>query len=302
MSSILNRHWKTLLVLILLFIPLIIAGTWSSLTNQITPQPSGQLTVMTYNIREGFGVDNRLDLNAILATIQAENPDILVLQEIDYGVIMSGSTDQARWLSQQLNMYLAPITFPDHIWGSDAILSKYPISHYESIVMQSPSEDDTLLRADVEVNGQQVSIYAVHFTTFSSADRRIQADVGIPWVMSTGGLKIWAGDFNVDAYTTDPVDQSIYSDITTYLNDSFEVALSRTGNLTSPTINPTGRIDYVFVTPTITVLSHNVPHSLASDHLPVVAQLQLPASPLNANNPVIKFIRGLQVRDEYFLL
>ncbi|MDO8055594.1 MAG: hypothetical protein Q6361_01925, partial [Candidatus Hermodarchaeota archaeon] len=39
------------------------------------------------------------------------------------------------------------------------------------------------------------------------------------------------------------------------------------------------RIDYVFVTPTITVLSHTVSSSLASDHLPVVVQLQLPLSP-----------------------
>jgi endonuclease/exonuclease/phosphatase family metal-dependent hydrolase len=231
---------------------------------------------MTYNIHEAINVHNQLDLHGILATIQQSAPDILVLQEVDTGVIMSGSTDQARFLAQHLNMYLAPVTSTSHIWQSDVILSKYPILAYDSIILQSPSEDDTLLRADIDVAGQQVSVYAVHFSAFSSADRRIQADAALPWITSTPGLKIWAGDFNIDAYGSDTTDQGIYADITALFNDSFTVAVSRTGDQTWPSTGPVERIDYVFVTSTITVLSHAVPTSLASDHLPVVVQLQLP--------------------------
>jgi endonuclease/exonuclease/phosphatase family metal-dependent hydrolase len=231
---------------------------------------------MTYNIHEAINVHNQLDLYGILTTIQAVAPDILLLQEVDTGVIMSGGTDQARWLAQHLNMYLAPVTSTNHIWQSDVILSKYPILAYDSIILQSPSEDDTLLRADIDVAGQQVSVYAVHFSAFSSADRRIQADAALPWITSTAGLKIWAGDFNVDAYGSDPTDQGIYADITALFNDSFSVAVSVTGDQTWPSTGPVERIDYVFVSPTISVLSYAVPSSLASDHLPVVVQLQLP--------------------------
>ncbi|MFW9935272.1 MAG: endonuclease/exonuclease/phosphatase family protein, partial [Candidatus Thorarchaeota archaeon] len=211
------------------------------------------------------------------------------------------TTDQARWLAQKLNMFLAPILSVNHIWQSDVILSKYPIQYYEEIILHSPSEDDTLLRADIEVAGQQISVYAVHFSAFSSEDRRIQADVAIPSVTSSGSnIKIWAGDFNVDAYTTDSVDQSIYTDITNSLNDSFEVAFSLTGNLTWPSTGPYQRIDYVFVSPTITVLSHAVPTSLASDHLPVVTQLQIPTSPFNQKTLFSKTVVGLRVYDEEF--
>jgi endonuclease/exonuclease/phosphatase family metal-dependent hydrolase len=195
---------------------------------------------------------------------------------------MSGGTDQARWLAQHLNMYLAPVTSTSHIWQSDVILSKYPILTYESIVLQSPSEDDTLLRADIDIAGQEVSVYAVHFSAFSSADRRVQADAALPWITSTAGLKIWAGDFNIDAYGSDPTDQGIYADITTHFNDSYAVAVSLTGNQTWPSTGPVERIDYVFVTPTINVLSHVVPSSLASDHLPVIVQLQLPPAPFTS--------------------
>lgn len=256
---------------------------------------------MTYNIHEAFDVNNRLDLNNILITIEQSNPDILVLQEVDTGVIMSGTTDQARWLAQKLNMFLAPILSVNHIWQSDVILSKYPIQYYEETILHSPSEDDSLLRADIEVAGQQISVYAVHFSAFSSEDRRIQADVAIPYVISTGSnIKIWAGDFNIDAYTTDSIDQGIYTDITNYLNDSFEVALSLTGNFTWPSTGPYQRIDYVFVSPTITVLSHDVYTSLASDHLPVVTQLQIPASPFNQKMQFSKTVVGFRVYDEEF--
>jgi endonuclease/exonuclease/phosphatase family metal-dependent hydrolase len=276
MSSVFTRRSKTLFVLTLLLIPLVVSGAWSFVAFRVDPQPSGGLTVMTYNIHEAINVHNQLDLYGILATIQQVDPDILVLQEVDTGVIMSGSTDQARFLAQHLNMYLAPVTSTSHIWQSDVILSKYPILAYDSIILQSPSEDDTLLRADIDIAGQQVSVYAVHFSAFSSADRRIQADAALPWITSTTGLKIWAGDFNIDAYGSDITDQGIYADITSLFNDSFTVAISQTGDQTWPSTGPVERIDYVFVTSTITVLSHTVPTSLASDHLPVVVELQLP--------------------------
>ncbi|MFX1299567.1 MAG: endonuclease/exonuclease/phosphatase family protein [Promethearchaeota archaeon] len=299
MSTFIQRHTNSVLIISLLLAPLIITGVWGGITYQVNPQPTGQVVVMTYNIHEAFDVYNRLDLNGILTTIQQSNPDIIVLQEVDTGVIMSGTTDQARWLAQKLNMFLAPVTSADHIWQSDIILSKYPILHYEEIILQSPSEDDTLLRADIEISGQQISVYAVHFSAFSSADRRIQADVAIPYVAANGSIiKIWAGDFNVDAYTTDPVDQDIYADITAFLNDSFDVALSQTGNLTWPSTGPYQRIDYVFISPTISVLSHAVPTSLASDHLPVVAQLQIPAPPYSQEILNSRIILETIIHDE----
>lgn len=299
MSTFIQGHKNSVLIITLLFVPLILTGVWGGFTYQVNPQPTGQVVVMTYNIHEAFDVNNRLDLNGIFITIQQSDPDIIVLQEVDTGVIMSGTTDQARWLAQQLNMFLAPVTSADHIWQSDVILSKYPILHYEEIILTSPSEDDTLLRADIDISGQEVSVYAVHFSAFSSADRRIQANVAIPYVAANGStIKIWAGDFNVDAYTTDPVDQGIYADITAFLNDSFDVALSQTGNLTWPSTGPYQRIDYVFVTPSITVLSHSVPTSLASDHLPVVSQLQIPASPYSQEISSSRIILATIVNDE----
>ena len=48
--------------------------------------------------------------------------------------------------------------------------------------------------------------------------------------------------------------------------------------------NPTRRIDYVFVTPDVAVRSASVPRTLASDHLPVVADLSVPTAKTQESN------------------
>lgn len=92
------------------------------------------------------------------------------------------------------------------------------------------------------------------------------------------GLKIFSRDFNIDAYTTNATDTIILEEILTSFDDMFSKANpgARFGNLTSPSWAPDERIDYIFVSPEIMVLQHCTLLSLASDHLPVVAELQLP--------------------------
>jgi endonuclease/exonuclease/phosphatase family metal-dependent hydrolase len=271
-----KRYGKIIFILFVFLIPLIFTAIWCPLTYRVAPQTTLTLKVMTYNIHEGVDVNNRLNLDPILASIQQWDPDVLVLQEVDTACIFSGSVDQSRWFALKLNMFLAPITSLDHIWQSDALLSKYPITDYESIIMESPGEDDTLLKVTLDVDGQSITILVSHLTAMSSADRRIQADIALPYIAAISGPKIWAGDFNVNAYTNDTIDQGIYSDILTYFNDSFNVADTCIGNLTWPSLDPVERIDYIFVSPEIDVASHRVVESLASDHLPVIAEIKLP--------------------------
>ncbi len=271
---------KTIFALVIILLPLIASAGWCALTYNVAPQPGANLKVMTYNIHEGVGANNRLDLDAILVTIQTWNPDILVLQEVDMGVVMTGWGDQARWLAQRLNMYLAPITDGESMWQGDAILSKYPILSYEEILMPSSEETDTLLKATISIGAQTVTVFGVHFTVMSPESRLQQANIAFPYIDAVSGLKIWAGDFNINAYTTNATDQGILTSIRSRFNDTFDIVPggNRYGNCTSTSWNPTERIDYIFVSNGITVDEHRVLSSLASDHLPVLATLQLPSA------------------------
>lgn len=62
---------------------------------------------MTYNIRNGRGLDARVDLARIAAVIAAVDPDIVALQEVDAHRARSGTVDQAQELADRLGMAAA---------------------------------------------------------------------------------------------------------------------------------------------------------------------------------------------------
>lgn len=63
-----------------------------------------RLRVMSYNIRNGRGCDDRVDLDRIAAVIAPFDPDIVALQEVDAGRARSGGLDQGQQLASQLGM------------------------------------------------------------------------------------------------------------------------------------------------------------------------------------------------------
>jgi len=59
---------------------------------------------MTYNIRNGRGLDDRVDLARTARVIAAYRPDIVTLQEVDASRARSGGLDQATALAAHLDM------------------------------------------------------------------------------------------------------------------------------------------------------------------------------------------------------
>jgi endonuclease/exonuclease/phosphatase family metal-dependent hydrolase len=87
------------------------------------------LRLMTYNIRHGRGLDGRVDLPRIADVILARDPDVVTLQEVDYGRFRSGEVDQTERLAALLGMEarFAPcITHDDGHYGI-ATLSRLPV-------------------------------------------------------------------------------------------------------------------------------------------------------------------------------
>ncbi len=274
--------WKLRLnrkLLLLMVFPSLLVGV-SAPMYKVNPKPSGGrgVRVMTYNIHEGFNVDGRLNMEAIAATIMKFNPDILVLQEVDQGCAMTAYLDEAVWLANRLNMFLVYAPSLEGVWQGDLILSKYPILGFNYVLLPSPAETDILLWAVLDIEGRNVTVFAVHFTAVGPGDRRIQLDKAIEIVEATEGPVIWAGDFNMDAYTEDTVDKENLAVILSVVQDTFSLCPpeNRRGGNTSSSWNPHERIDYIFVSEGFKVLSHGTIHSLASDHLPVYAEIVPP--------------------------
>lgn len=65
---------------------------------------AAHLRVMTYNIRNGRGLDGKVDLGRIADVIASRSPDLVALQEVDAGRPRSGAVDQAAELAHRLGM------------------------------------------------------------------------------------------------------------------------------------------------------------------------------------------------------
>ncbi len=227
-----------------------------------------EMTVMTYNIQAGFSRDNHWSLEQIARTIEAQQPDIVILQEVSRGWFILTGVDQARWLSQRLDM---PLIFGpasrDGLWGN-VILTRAPVS---SITVRQFTSTVNLRRsaiaAQVETESGAIWVYATHLDNPDEAGtvRLEQVDQLLAlWNGRTPAIV--GGDFNA---TPD-------SDVVQRL---LNAGLVDTGAELGPeaTTSETGRrIDYIFVTPDIAVLAAQIPEVWTSDHKPVVAQLALP--------------------------
>ncbi len=120
----------------LMLLPVMALLGWHDPTS--TP---GQLPIriMSYNLHSGFDVTGRLNLEGIAQAIEAEQADVIGLQEVSRGWVLDGSVDMLTWLSQRLNLPYVWAPTADPLWGN-AILSRYPIRDVQWYAM--PNNDE----------------------------------------------------------------------------------------------------------------------------------------------------------------
>ena len=74
------------------------------LTNEVI-RPTEGVTLMSYNVRSGKGLDDKRDLDRTAAVIRAAQADVVALQEIDSAARRSGGKDVAAVLGKKCSMY-----------------------------------------------------------------------------------------------------------------------------------------------------------------------------------------------------
>lgn len=251
---------------------IIICGTVSGVAiYQATPvqESKDSLTVMTYNIHQGYNTDGKINPWQILEPINRVNPDILALQESDMNRITSTNTDIVQWLAHKLDMYVyfGPET-KNQIYGV-AILSKFPLYNQETYYLTSIDDQRVLVRADIQWNDTQISLYAVHMG-LSEEERTNQTAEILEILSKNQNPKILMGDLN-----SVPGSEQIRA-YTAVLTDAWTSSgYSSTDPLgcTSDSLEPQKRIDYILMTPVFSARTCEVIRCYGSDHLPVWAEL-----------------------------
>jgi len=249
------------------------------------------LRVVSYNMHTGIGADGALDLDRTAATLERLDADVIGLQEVDqHWSARSEWRDQARELADRLRMrvYFAPIydlepaapDQPRRRYGL-ALLTSLDLpmvdtENHEITRLSTQSGSDPVPapapgfpEVVVRAGGAPVHVYATHLDYRADpAVRALQVDDTLSILSEDGpeAQQVLLGDLNA------PPAAPELAPLWQRLTDAWRVAGSGAGR-TYPAAAPTKRIDYVAVSPDISVRSAHVVDTQASDHRPVVADL-----------------------------
>ncbi len=241
------------------------------------PAAKGTFKVMTYNIHHANPPSEKvkIDLAAIARVINQEKPDLVALQEVDVYTERSGKQlDQARELARLTGMksfFMKALDYQGGEYGI-AVLSKHPILDSAGYLLPCDpalgGEDRAVASITVQLPGNKKIIFASTHLDLKEGNRLLQAKALIGHLEKSGLPMILGGDFN--ALKGSPV------------IDLFDRHFTRTCRddcaPTIPVINPNRTIDFIMYKPAgrVSVLNTRViDEQYASDHLPVVAELEI---------------------------
>lgn len=227
--------------------------------------PPQRLRLMTWNIHGGVGPDRRFDLDRIAALIARHQPDILALQEVDTRGRGVACLAPLEGLGIGHLAEARTIAVPDGHYGH-VLYSRWPtrdiVRHDLSVRRREPR-----MAIDTHVDTPQgpLRVVAVHLGLALLERRRQTAALAQMARASSGAPTVMMGDFN-DWFSFRPVRRTLARALpeSTYLR-SF------------PACWPLLRLDRLYCSRrgmlvrsfTDTEARH------ASDHLPVIADIQL---------------------------
>lgn len=277
-----------------LAVPLLAAGLLAAAASPAAAGPAAPdrpVRVMSYNIAHGQGVDKRVDLDRIATEVRESGADIVGLQEVDrHWSERSSFVDQASELARKLQMHVVyganldrdPLNpgEPRRQYGT-AILSDAPIHEWQNTLLPRTGtfEQRGLLEALVTVRGVPVRVFNTHLQHNNQDERIAQIAavrelIGVPQesVVLTGDLNARPDTPEIAAITQDLVDAWA------------EVGVGNGYTLSA--VNPYARIDYVMHSDDVVARTAAVLSTDGSDHLPVVADLDLPGDRVGAGPSV----------------
>lgn len=250
-------------------------GTIPAPGNSVPTERVIKLRIMTYNIRFGKGMDDLWDLDRTADVIRNANPDLVGIQEVDREwSSRSQFKDVVTELALRLGMYytFAPALdknpgAPGEKFGN-AILSRFPIRETWSQTLFADGMGRSVVGVKLDIEGVPLNFCTAHLG-LSTSDRQRQVAEIVQAMEALSGPVVITGDWN----TTEEADE--VTAMTRIFQDAQSV-VGKAGIGTFPAKQgPRERIDFIFASPEFRVEAVDVPETLASDHLPVIADLSL---------------------------
>ena len=150
----------------------------------------------------------------------------------------------------------------------NGFLSKYKIVEYETYPIALPPEKRTYIHYESRVlfKAKLENGYTVLVTHFGLSPEEQEEAVRVVVPHLEDKKCILMGDFNL------PPESEILLPIKERMVDCASVSAAK--NLTFPSDKPEIKIDYIFVSPDVEILSFGAIERISSDHFPVTAEIK----------------------------
>ena len=237
---------------------IIIIATISALANA-SNKTDNTINIMSYNIRNGIGIDDKRDLNRTAATINAELPDVVCVQEVDSVTGRSGGAYILGDLANVTNMhptFAAAIDFMGGKYGIGILSKQKPLS-VKRVALPGREERRALLIAEF-----QDYVVACTHLSLTPDDQLLSVPIIADEAMRYTKPFFICGDLNAKPD----------SNVIAAFKKHFKI-VSQTKHATWPSDKPQDLIDYIMVLKSSAKdvkagKAHVVNGTLASDHLP----------------------------------
>jgi endonuclease/exonuclease/phosphatase family metal-dependent hydrolase len=228
--------------------------------------PEPLLTLITYNIHHGAGLDRQISLARIVGVAADSGAQVACFQEVDCRVARTRRAHQPRELARALKMkavYGPTIKWPLGARYGNLLLTSLPLTTCHTYLLPGGVEQRGLVEARVKTSAGEVAVYCTHFG-LAPDERQLQATRTAEIIAACGVPALLAGDLNEE-----PGGPS---------HDILRAAGLVSLGVTEPTFpadDPAIHIDHVYGTEGWKALDAYAIPSLASDHRPVVVELGL---------------------------
>ena len=235
-----------------------------------------QLTFASYNIHKAVGLDRRRDPDRIIAVLRELDADIIALQEADRRYGARAGVLPRHALDDHTPYRVVPIDHghlgrPDSMgWHGNALLIRRDIEVASASMVPLPTlEPRGAVRADLVAEGRPLRVVGMHLD-LSGLRRRQQVRTVIEHCSSCDGdhPAVLMGDFN---------EWSRHGGCFREFSRGWRLLAP---GRSFPSRRPVAQLDRIAVSERWEVVSAGVHHSplaaVASDHLPVVARLEMP--------------------------
>ena len=197
------------------------------------PLQAGEFTLMSYNVKNGTGMDGRRDYDRTARVIAEEKPDVVALQELDQGTIRSSGRDTLQELAARTTLtgtYAKAIDYSGGSYGVGILSREKPLS-VKRIPLPGREEARVLLMAEFRDYW-----FCVTHLSLIREDSSASIDMIAALAAKCSKPFFIAGDFNLTP-DSEPI---------TRMKKHF-ILLNDPAQKTFPAKNPEECIDYIWM-------------------------------------------------------